>query len=70
MAGISRTDPLGGDGRRMKRIVFRRRSRRFPGLWLPRETVVLPDEGARLFIRDARHSRSHKILKVVDAYAR
>lgn len=47
----------------MKKITFCRR-RWLTGWWRWPETVVLPDEGARRFCRHARHSKSHKILRV------
>ena len=47
----------------MKKVTFSRRSR-ITGRWCWPETVVLPDEGARLFCRDARRSKSHRILRV------
>lgn len=48
--------------RGMIRVTFARRSRVYPGLWLPPEVAVLPAVGARKFIRDANASPDWHII--------
>ena len=47
----------------MVKVKFRRR-RFLTGEWRWPETVVMTREAARRFCRAARHSKSHKILRV------
>lgn len=53
-----------GVRRAMIRITYAQRSRVYPGVWLPPETVELPQESARQFLSQARAGREFHILHV------
>lgn len=48
----------------MIKIIFARRSRRYPGQWLKPETAVLSREGAERFVADANASPDWHIISV------